>query len=237
MIGDLIYEFTGGSILLLLLGAFLIFYLDAMVLTILPEILILFFFASRPDTVSIHTWMVLLLVMATVGDVAGNYTVYLLFNKVKRYHNWVHDKLRKYVGLLVLKDEKLILLNRVAPALPMCGAFIAACDWNVKRSLFYIFLGGIIKYSVILFIFGFLDWMYPTDTAFWITFASVIVFLCISVYLGRKKQKRLLAEAAKENAETVEGEPKVSKEEENENTKDEKEHELKEDETEEEEHD
>lgn len=202
MIGDFIYNITGGNILLLLIGVFLIFYLDAMVLTILPEVLILFFFASRPDGVSIFIWIVLLLVMACVGDVGGNYTVYLLFKKVKRYHNWAYDMMRKYVGLLVLKDEKLILLNRAAPALPMCGAFMAACGWNVKRSLFYVFIGGIIKYSIILFLFGFLDWIYPVDTAFWITFSSVVVFLIISFFLGRHERKKLAAkkeETAVEN--------------------------------------
>ncbi len=193
MIGDFIYNITGGSILLLLIGVFLIFYLDAMVLTILPEVLILFFFASRPDGVSIFVWIVLLLGMACIGDVGGNYTVYLLFKKVKRYHNWAYDMMRKYVGLLVLKDEKLILLNRVAPALPMCGAFMAACGWNVKRSLLYVFIGGIIKYSIILFLFGFLDWIYPVDTAFWITFSSVVVFLIISFFLGRHERKKLAA--------------------------------------------
>jgi hypothetical protein len=193
MIGDFIYNITGGNILLLLLGVFLIFYLDAMVLTILPEVLILFFFASRPDGVSIFVWIVLLLIMACIGDVGGNYTVYLLFKKVKRYHNWAYDMMRKYVGLLVLKDEKLILLNRVAPALPMCGAFMAACGWNVKRSLLYVFIGGIIKYSIILFLFGFLDWIYPVDTAFWITFSSVVVFLIISFFLGRHERKKLAA--------------------------------------------
>jgi hypothetical protein len=193
MIGDLIYDFTGGNIYLLLLGAFLIFYFDSMVLTILPEVLILTFVGARPDDVSIFVWLVLLLCMANIGDVAGNYTVYLLFKKVKRYHNWVHDKLQKYVGLLILKDEKLILLNRVAPFLPMCGAFMAACDWNVKRSLFYIYIGGVIKYSIILFFFGFLNFIYPEETALWITLISVGVFLVISFFLGRRERKRLLA--------------------------------------------
>lgn len=191
MIGDFIYDITGGNLFLVMLGVFLIFYFDAMVLTILPEVLILFFFASLSREADIFIIASLLLIMATIGDVAGNYTVYILFKKVKRYHNWVHDKLKKYVGLLILKDEKLILLNRVAPLLPMCGAFMAACDWDVKKSLFYIFLGGAIKYSVILFFFGFLDYIYDPDTAFWITFASVVVFLIISFFLGRYERKRL----------------------------------------------
>jgi hypothetical protein len=193
MIGDFIYDLTGGNIYLVLLGVLLIFYLDAMVLTILPEVLILFFFASRPENVSISIWVILLLVMALIGDVSGNYTVFLLFKKVKRYHNWVHDKMRKYVGGLVLKDEKLILLNRVAPALPMCGAFMAACNWNVKISLFYIFLGGLVKYSLILVLRGFLGWIYPEDVAFWIAFLLVGVFLVISYFLGRKERKKLAA--------------------------------------------
>jgi hypothetical protein len=197
MLGDLISTYTGGSVFLILLGAFLIFYLDSMVLTILPEILILTFVGAKPDDINTFVWLILLLCMANFGDVAVNYTVYLIFNKVKRYHNWVHDKLQKYVGLLVLKDEKLILLNRVAPALPMCGAFMAACDWNVKKSLFYIYIGGVIKYSVILFFFGFLSFIYPDETALWITLISVGVFLVISFFLGRREQKRLLEKTKK----------------------------------------
>jgi uncharacterized membrane protein YdjX (TVP38/TMEM64 family) len=192
MLGDMIFDVTGGNIYLLLLGAFLIFYLDSMVLTILPEILILTFVGAKPDELTTFIWLFLLLCMANIGDVAGNYTVYLLFKKVKRYHNWVHDKLQRYVGMLVLKDEKLILLNRVAPALPMCGAFMAACNWDVKKSLFYIYIGGVIKYSIILFFFGFLSFIYPEETALWITLISVAVFLVISFFLGRKEQKRLL---------------------------------------------
>lgn len=198
MIGEFILDITGGNIYLLLLGVFLIFFFDAMVLTLLPEVLILFFFATRPEELPIYIWVIVLVIMACVGDVSGNYTVYLLFKKVKRYHNWAHDKMRKYVGQLVLKDEKLILLNRIAPALPMCGAFMAACNWNVKESLFYIFIGGAIKYSVILFLFGLLDWIYPVDTAFWITFLSVGVFLVISFFLGRRERKRLMAKAQKD---------------------------------------
>ncbi|MHA2281195.1 MAG: hypothetical protein ACXAC5_10115 [Promethearchaeota archaeon] len=198
MLGDLIFDVTGGNIYLLLLGAFLIFYLDSMVLTILPEILILTFVGAKPDEFTTFIWLFLLLCMANIGDVAGNYTVYLLFKRVKRYHNWVHDKLQRYVGMLVLKDEKLILLNRVAPALPMCGAFMAACNWSVKKSLFYIYIGGVIKYSIILFFFGFLSFIYPEETALWITLISVGVFLVISFFLGKREQKRLLEKGKQE---------------------------------------
>lgn len=194
MIGDLIYDFTGGNILLLLLGVFLIFYLDSMVLTILPEILILFFFATRPEAIPIFSWAVMLLITAVIGDVSGNFTVYILFKKWKWFHDKISDRLRKYVGFLVLKDEKLILLNRVAPALPLCGVFMAACKWNIKKSLFYIFLGGAIKYSIILFFFGFLNVYYPEETAFYITLIFVVVFLVISFFLGRAEKKKLLAQ-------------------------------------------
>ena len=192
MLGDLINDFTGGNIYLLLIGAFLIFYLDAMVPTMLPEILILTFIGTKPDDMSTFIWLLLLLCMANFGDVSGNYTIYLLFKKWGWFHKKISAKLRKYVGFLLLKDEKLILLNRVAPALPMCGVFIAACEWDIKKSLFYIYLGGLIKYSIILMIFGFLDWIYDPDIAFWITLISVIAFLIPSFYLGRRKQKRLL---------------------------------------------
>ena len=192
MIGEFIYELTGGNIYLVMLGVFFIFYFDSMWITLLPEVLILFFIDQPHPDISLFMWAILLLVMANLGDVSGNYTIYLLFKKWGWFHKKVSAKLRKYVGFLLLKDEKLILLNRVAPALPMCGVFIAACEWDIKKSLFYIYLGGLIKYSIILMIFGFLDWIYDPDVAFWITLISVIAFLIPSFYLGRRKQKRLL---------------------------------------------
>jgi hypothetical protein len=199
MVGEIISDLTGGNIFLIMLGVFLIFYLDSMVLTLLPEVLILFFMKQPHPGVSLVTWAILLLLMATIGDVSGNYTIYILFKKWGWFQKKVSAKLRKYVGFLLLKDEKLILLNRVAPALPMCGVFMAACDWNIKKSLFYIYLGGLIKYSIILFIFGFLDLFYDSDVAFWITLISVIAFLVPSFFYGRRKQKQLLKEAADEN--------------------------------------
>lgn len=207
MIGDLVRDFihdvTGGNIYLILLATFLIFYLDSMVITILPELLILFFYDNPVPGISPVAWLILLMLIATTGDVSGNFTVYLLFKKWKWFHKRVSEKLRKYVGLLVLKDEKLILLNRVAPALPMCGVFMAACNWNVKRSLFYIFIGGAVKYTIILSFFEFFEWLYGTDTAFYVTFISVVVFLVISFFLGKYERKRL-AEKAKTMAEEKE---------------------------------
>jgi hypothetical protein len=192
MVGEVIQDITGGNLYLLMLGVFLIFYFDSMVLTLLPEVLILFFFAIEQPDVPLVTWALLLLLMANFGDVSGNFTIYLLFKKWGWFHKKVSASLRKYVGFLLLKDEKLILLNRVAPALPMCGVFMAACDWDIKKSLFYIYLGGLIKYSIILIIFGFLKFLYDPDVAFWITLISVIAFLIPSFFWGRRKQKRLL---------------------------------------------
>ena len=199
MIGDAVREFihdvTGGNIYLILLGTFLIFYLDAMVITILPELFILFFYDNPIPGISPVAWLILLMLIATTGDVSGNFTVYLLFRKWKWFHKRVSEKLRKYVGLLFLKDEKLILLNRVAPALPMCGVFIAACNWNVKKSLFYIFIGGAVKYTIILSFFEFFAWLYGTDTAFYVTFISVVVFLVVSFFLGKYERNRLTEKA------------------------------------------
>ena len=116
------------------------------------------------------------------------------------------------MGLLVLKDEKLILLNRVAPALPICGVFMAACNWNIKRSLFYIFIGGAVKYTIILSFFEFFEWLYGTDTAFYVTFISVAVFLVVSFFLGKYERNRLAAKAKvitdeKERSQTKKGTP------------------------------
>ena len=199
MIGDAVREFihdvTGGNIYLILLGTFLIFYLDAMVITILPELLILFFYDNPVPGISPVAWLILLMLIASTGDVSGNFTVYLLFRKWKWFHKRVSEKLRKYVGLWILKDEKLILLNRVAPFLPMCGVFMAACNWNVKKSLFYLFIGGAVKYTIILSFFEFFAWLYGTDTAFYVTFIFVVVFLVVSFFLGKYERKRLAAKA------------------------------------------
>ncbi len=65
MIGDAVREFihdvTGGNIYLILLGTFLIFYLDAMVITILPELFILFFYDNPIPGISSLAWLILLM--------------------------------------------------------------------------------------------------------------------------------------------------------------------------------
>ena len=124
----------------------------------------------------------------------GNFTIYLLFEKWGWFHKKISKKLKKYVSFLVLKDEKLILLNRIAPALPMCGVFMSACKWNIRKSLFYIFIGGVIKYSVILLLFGVVSMTYREDIALWITMITVGVFLVLSFFLGRYERKKLKAE-------------------------------------------
>jgi hypothetical protein len=98
--------------------------------------------------------------------------------------------MNKYIQFLVLKDERLILSNRIAPTVPLVGAFISACEWDFKKSIMYVAIGGLVKYTFLLSIVGAFNVAYPRDTAQNLTFVMVIVFIVVSALLAFIKSRR-----------------------------------------------
>ena len=46
-----------------------------------------------------------------------------------------------------VSDERIILVNRVVPVVPLMGAFIATMKWDPRKSLFYVFIGENLRHG------------------------------------------------------------------------------------------
>ena len=186
MLGDALIElfsslgFFGG-----LTAIFLIFYFDAMIIPLLPELFAVLIFQANP----VWEWGILILVVAEVGEVLGNSTLYYAAKNIG-LPGFMKRAMNKYVKFLVLKDERLILSNRIAPTVPFVWAFIAACEWDFKKSITYVAVGGLVKYSFLLSIVAAFNVAYPRDMAQNMTLIMVIVFIVVSGVLALVKSRR-----------------------------------------------
>lgn len=186
MLGDALVElfsslgFFGG-----LTAIFLIFYFDAMIIPLIPELFAVLIFQANP----VWEWGILILVVAEVGEILGNSTLYYAAKNIG-LPGFIKRAMNKYVKFLVLKDERLILSNRIAPTVPFVGAFIAACEWDFKKSITYVAVGGLVKYSFLLSIVAAFNVAYPRDMAQNMTLIMVVVFIVVSGVLALIKSRR-----------------------------------------------
>ncbi len=194
MLGDAIVElFSGLGFFGGLTAIFLIFYFDAMIIPLLPEFFAVLIFLGDPTL----EWGILVLLIAEAGEILGNSTLYLVVKRIG-VPKFLKSRMNKYVNFLMLKDERLILSNRIAPTVPFVGAFIAACDWDYKKSITYIAVGGLVKYTVLLSIVGMFDVAYPRDIAQNLTLIFVVAFIVVSALIAHLKGRsdRAKAEAS-----------------------------------------
>ncbi len=181
----------------LLAAMFLIFLLDAAIFPALPEVFIVLFYQQLVD---IFSWSSptaagSLLVLALAGDLCGNAAMYGImkwFHARGKVPKIIEKAMKKWTSFLAVRDERIILVNRIAPAVPFTGAFIAVCGWSVRRSLAYVFIGGVVKYVLLLALVIGLGVAFDPDTARLVTLVAVIVLVAASLVAGwlrgRKRQ-------------------------------------------------
>ncbi|NLI74225.1 MAG: hypothetical protein GX369_05600, partial [Euryarchaeota archaeon] len=153
-IGYIISELFGplgaiGGILCILL----LFFIDAVVFPTLPELFTVLIFMQGYGLEPIHLGLLLLAAIA-VGEVLGLLTLYGIVRKL-RVPARLQNIITGYRDFLICQDERMILVNRVAPVLPFMGAFVAICRWDLRRSIAYLLIGGMVKYGAILLLSGF----------------------------------------------------------------------------------
>lgn len=186
MIGDMIYElFRGLGPVIALLAVFLIFVIDAALFPALPEVFAVLFFLANPlPDGNMVTWGLAILSMAILGELAGNTLLYLFVNNIlvkkRRMPRLLDRWMKRWVNFLVVRDERVILVNRIAPVVPMVGAFIAVCEWSYRKSILYVFLGSVAKYSFLLLLVGYFGITYERGTAQLIAVVAVLVIIGIS---------------------------------------------------------
>ncbi|MEA3202612.1 MAG: hypothetical protein QOI63_278 [Thermoplasmata archaeon] len=122
----------------------LVFLLDGLGLPLMPEVAALLAFAHDPTL----AWGATLLGLIVAMEVVAAVVLYTLVDTLGA-PRLVRRLMAGYTTAMLVRDERLLLLNRVVPVLPIAGAFIAVNQWRPLRSFAFIALGSAAKYSLV----------------------------------------------------------------------------------------
>jgi hypothetical protein len=169
-----------------LIFVFLIFFIDALFFPTLPELFFVIGFMANPTLL----FGCELIAVGVTGQILGMSLLYFIVEHVR-----VPDKLKrvadKYVNFLILRDERMLLVNHVAPMIPFAGAFISIVDiWRIDRALMYVALGCVMKYTVIMAMSSFFYAYFSSGTAQLYTIAFVLSLVAISLTAAFIRKKR-----------------------------------------------
>ena len=189
-IGQIIYDLFGDNgDLGVLLCIFLIFLLDALLVPTLPELFFILGFMAGAEHNTPIVFGCELLLMAILAELVGILSLYYVVKHI-RIPKKIERLVDTYTKFLVMGDERLLLLNRIAPMIPFAGAFIAIAKWNLKKSIFYIVLGCVLKYGIIMLLSNmFLDF-FSSDQAQLFMIIMIVVVIAVSMVLSIVVKKR-----------------------------------------------
>lgn len=174
---------------------FLLFYIDAILIPTLPELFVVLVFVAQDHIAS--DWMLaygmLMLLTIMLAEVVGVMSLYLIIKRAKlgSYREKVSRAVERYRRFLLVQDERMILLNRIAPILPFLGGFIALSSWNLRRSIIYVIIGGALKYGIILIMSGFFLAYFSQSTAQTVTMAMIIGILVASFIASTIRKRKV----------------------------------------------
>lgn len=189
-IGQVIYDLFGDNgDLGVLLCIFLIFLLDALLVPTLPELFFILGFMAGAEHNTPIVFGCELLLMAILAELVGILSLYYVVKHI-RIPKKIEKLVDTYTKFLVMGDERLLLLNRIAPMIPFAGAFIAIAKWDLKKSIFYIVLGCVLKYGIIMLLSNmFLDF-FSSDQAQLFMIIMIVVVIGVSMVLSIVVKKR-----------------------------------------------
>jgi membrane protein DedA with SNARE-associated domain len=188
MIGeDIIAVFSSLGDVGMLLALTVIILIDGTGFPTLPEVWMVFIFGANADS---FTWGVLVVLVASLASLGGNFTLYSLV-KLARPPRWIKKAMTKYTDFLIVSDERLLLLNRLAPVVPYTGAFMAVCNWNVRKCALYLITGALAKSSAVVI----LCWLsydnVRQELAPWVALIAVVMVMLASVIVSVVYKRRL----------------------------------------------
>ena len=188
MIGDVIVDFFSGfGGLGLIIALYLIFLVDSMVFPALPDFFLLMIYATDPHNLP---WAFTLFCVAVAGSFSGNTLLYLVVKKAS-VPGFIARVMQKYSDLLIVNDERILLINRVAPVLPYTGAFIAVNNWRYGLSITYIVAGAAVKFGVLLMLSGTFYRLFKQGVAQNATLALIVVTIAVSLIASYVEKRRL----------------------------------------------
>lgn len=178
MIGeDIIAFFASLGDIGMILALVTIIIIDGTGFPTLPEVWMVWIFGVHFESL---TWAVILIVVASLASLCGNFLLYSVVRFVGMPHR-IQKVMRRYTDFLIVSDERLLLLNRIAPLVPYTGAFMAVCKWDLRKCTAYLLTGAMAKATVVVL----LAWLsydnLREDLAPWIALAAVAVVLLLSI--------------------------------------------------------
>ena len=187
---DLFGPYGGPGVILMV---FLAFLLDATLVPFLPEIFIILGYSYNPEP----SFAITLILVSILAEWAGNCILYLLVKHI-RVPRRIRSVVNRYIGIMVVSDERMLLINRIAPLIPYSGAFIALVDgWRLSRALFYIALGCVLKYGLILSMSTVFYSYFSGGMASIMTIVLVVIMLVLSLILSYVRKRRVLSDNQK----------------------------------------
>lgn len=181
--------FSGMGVLWLLLALFMVIFIDALIFPMLPEVAVLLVYAFGVGQIPDLIWAPLVLLVVIAAEVTGTSSLYYLA-KHARLPGFVRKKMNAYVDILLVRDERLVLINRVVPVLPVLGAFIAVRGWSIKRSIAYVVAGSVVKYGAIILFASWAIVYFRSSMSLYVSLAAVLVMICLSLVVSYAYRRR-----------------------------------------------
>jgi len=190
MLGDkIIAFFSGFGDAGMLIALFVIFLTDAMLFPALPEFFLLAIYSVHPSV----SWGLLLIALSALSIFLGNSILYLIVKKAGM-PEFIERLMGKYSSMMVFQDERMLLINRIAPVLPYTGAFIAVNRWDYKKSIFYIVAGGLVKYSLLVALSASFYSLFKKGVAQQATFLLIIMTIVAGFILSYVRKRKIYGE-------------------------------------------
>ncbi len=191
-IGDVLFDlFAGLGDQGILICIFLLFMLDALLIPTLPELFFILSIGANPS------WQFgfEVLLAGFLGEMAG---VFLLYTIVCRtgLPKRIDKALKKYVNFLIISDEKVMLINRIAPMVPFVGAFMAVMRkrWDVRKCIFWLMVGYVLKYGLIMIMGQSLISYFGTTESRTVMLIAILIIIGLSALVSMKRKKKYTSE-------------------------------------------
>lgn len=180
-----VFDSLGDGGMLLALATIIL--IDGTGFPTLPEVWMVFIFGTNPES---FAWGFAVVLVSSIASLGGNFVLYTIV-KLARPPRWIQKVAKKYTDFLIVHDERLLLLNRIAPVVPYTGAFIAMLNWNLKKCALYLVTGAFAKSSVVVI----LSWLsydnLRQEVAPWIALGAVAVVMVVSIIASFFYKKRV----------------------------------------------
>jgi len=182
----IINTFDSWGAIGMLVALTLIIMIDGVGFPTLPEFWMIWIYSTNPDS---FWWGFAVVVVSSCASLLGNFTLYSLV-KLARLPRRIKKVMQRYLDFIIVHDERLLLLNRLAPIVPYTGAFIAVSNWNLKKCVLYLVTGAVARSSVWVLISWQLMGQLADEVAPWITAGCALLVLLISLIVSVIYRKR-----------------------------------------------